>query len=73
MQNVAQRENAPETKMLVHDDQAVNPRFTYGVQNGVKAIIDRTGVYAGEVLTAVLDPVQLGAKRRWRRLLETSS
>jgi hypothetical protein len=35
---------------LVDDDEAVHAGFADGVEDGVEAVVERAGVYAGEVL-----------------------
>ena len=53
MQDVAQRQHAFEIAFVVDDYQPVNTSLPNGIEDGIKSIIQRAGVNAGEVLSNV--------------------
>ena len=53
-EDIAQRKEALELAVFVHDDEAVNARFADCVEDGVEAVVEGAGVDAGEVLPNVL-------------------
>lgn len=42
--------------LVVDYDKTMDARLANGVEDGIKTIVDRTGVYAGEVLDVLLVP-----------------
>ena len=49
-QDIAQRENAHQTVVLVDDHKSMDSRFPDRIKDGVEAVIDGTCVYSREIL-----------------------